>query len=112
MEGQPWFAGNLTSSTATTRLTSLPLATFLVRQRGGEADNQFALAINTAAGVKHIKIEYEKDAMGTGLFFFTETHRFATLVNLIDYYRENDLGEVFNYTHMKGMKLSSPYKNV
>ena len=83
-----------------------------MRQRG-ETDNQYALAINTGAGVKHIKIEYEKDAMaGTGLFFFTDTHKFSSLINLIDYYREHDLGEVFNYTHMKGMKLHSAYKNV
>ena len=71
------------------------------------------LTIQTQAGVKHIKIEYEKNPQsGADLFYFTETHKFSSLNKLIDYYRKQDLGDVFNYTHMKGMKLNNPYKNV
>ena len=90
----------------------------MVRQRVADQPNHFAFAIQTQDGVKHIKIEYErKEGEGGGanggghVFSFSNAMKFNSLVGLVDYYRENDLGQVFNYSHMKGMRLRYPYKN-
>ena len=44
-------------------------------------------------------------------FSFSRARQFPTLVQLIGFYRSNDLLENFSYKDMEGMKLVTPYKS-
>jgi len=109
LEYQAWYAGRISLETGTDRLKSLPVGTFLVRQRGPGQD--FALDIKTSEGVKHLKIFCELDQHNCEKFSFSQARSFQSITELIGYYRTNDLLENFSYKHMIGVKLALPYKN-
>jgi len=116
LERQPWFAGDLSLATATERIQHLPVGTFLVRRQTTQTTTQadvqrFALDINTADGVKHLKIYTEYGQHDQQLFSFSAARRFDSLNKLINYYRSHDLLENFRYKPMEGVKLKLPYKN-
>ena len=109
LEYQAWYAGNLDMSTASERIKSLPVGTFLVRKIGANQD--FALDIQTKDGVKHLKIFCMLDEDNEERFSFSAARSFQSVVDLINYYRTHDLLENFSYKHMLGLKLKLPYKN-
>ena len=112
LQDQDWFAGSVDIKTATDRIRNLPVGTFLVRLRGSGNVNDFALDLKTKSGVKHMKIYVENDENLQGkVFSFSNARRFPSLVQLIGYYRSNDLLENFGYKDMEGMKLVLPYKS-
>jgi len=111
LQNQDWFAGNIDIKTATERIRNLPVGTFLVRLRNGSLED-FALDLNTRNGVKHMKIYIENDENLQGkVYSFSNARYFSSLVQLISFYRSNDLLENFGYKDMEGMKLVLPYKS-
>jgi len=110
LEHQAWYAGLLDTETAGQRLKYLPCGTFLVRKRG-EGDD-YALDVKTTKGVNHLKIFCSgMDENNLTRFSFSQARDFATLEELIRFYRDHDLLENFSYKHMVGLKLSLPYKD-
>ena len=57
-----------------------------------------------------IYVENDENLQGK-VFSFSNARRFPSLVQLIGYYRSNDLLENFGYKDMEGMKLVLPYKS-
>ena len=111
LQNQDWFAGNIDIKTATERIRNLPVGTFLVRLRNGSLED-FALDLNTRNGVKHMKIYIENDENLQGkVYSFSNARYFSSLVQLISFYRSNDLLENFGYKDMEGIKLVLPYKS-
>ena len=108
LQKQDWFAGNVDRKTATERIRNLPVGTFIVRTRGPLVSEDYALDLKTGSGVKHMKIYVEDNGKA---FSFSRARQFPTLVQLIGYYRCNDLLENFSYKDMEGMKLVTPYKS-
>ena len=108
LHSQDWFAGNIDIKTATERIRSLPVGTFLVRTRGHQED--YALDLKTRSGVKHMKIYFENDE-NFKRYSFSRARVFPTLGQLIGFYRSNDLLENFGYKEMEGMRLVTPYKS-
>ena len=110
LHSQDWFAGNIDIKTATERIRSLPVGTFLVRTRGPSGSEDYALDLKTRSGVKHMKIYFENDE-NYKAYSFSRARVFPTLVQLIGFYRSNDLLENFGYKDMEGMRLVTPYKS-
>ena len=113
LEQQEWFAGNIDLRTAKERIRNLPPGTFLVRLIGARHTEDFALDLNTKTGVKHMKIYVDYDEnLQRKVYSFSQARVFASLVQLIGFYRSHDLLENFGYKEMEGMKLIIPYKSV
>ena len=110
LQHQDWFAGNIDIKTATERIRNLQVGTFLVRTRGPAGSEDYALDLKTKTGVKHMKIYFENDENFKS-YSFSRARVFPTLVQLIGYYRSNDLLENFGYKDMEGMRLVTPYKS-
>ena len=108
LQNQDWFGGNIDIKTATERIRNLPVGTFIVRTRGPAGSEDYALDLKTAAGVKHMKIYVEDNSKA---YSFSRARQFPTLIQLIGFYRSNDLLENFSYKDMEGMKLVTPYKS-
>jgi len=108
---QDWYAGQIDIKTATERIRNLPTGTFLVRNRKTENMEDFALDLKARNGVKHMKIYVENDENCGKVFSFSPARSFSSLVQLISYYRSNDLLENFGYKELEGVKLVIPYKN-
>jgi len=109
---QSWFAGDLSTRVGTARLETLPLGTFLVRQR---ANNSLALMVKTTEGVKQMKIEetwHNKGTVQAPLYYLSEARMFNSVQELILHYRTEDLTENFNYEFLRGLKLKIPFKDV
>ena len=113
MAQQPWFAGPLNVKTATDRLDSLPIGTFMIRQRD---NGQYALMLKcpeTPKGVKSMKIEEELDRDTNQKFYYlSQARKFTSLFKMVSYYRHRDLTENFNYEALRGVHLRTPYKQV
>jgi len=108
---QDWFAGQIDIKTATERIKNLPTGTFLVRNRKTENNEDFALDLKARTGVKHMKIYVENDENCGKVYSFSPARNFSSLVQLINYYRSNDLLENFGYKELEGVKLNMPYKS-
>jgi len=108
---QDWFAGQIDIKTATERIRNLPTGTFLVRNRKTENTEDFALDLKARNGVKHMKIYVESDENCGKAYSFSPARSFSSLVQLISYYRSNELLENFGYKELEGVKLNIPYKN-
>eukprot|EP00090_Calanus_glacialis_P036498 TRINITY_DN6235_c0_g1_i1.p1 TRINITY_DN6235_c0_g1~~TRINITY_DN6235_c0_g1_i1.p1 ORF type:complete len:771 (-),score=186.86 TRINITY_DN6235_c0_g1_i1:114-2426(-) len=108
---QDWFAGQIDIKTATDRIRNLPTGTFLVRNRKTENNEDFALDLKARIGVKHMKIYVESDENCGKVYSFSPARSFSSLVQLINYYRSNDLLENFGYKELEGVKLNNPYKS-
>jgi guanine nucleotide exchange factor VAV len=113
LEQQPWFAGRLAVGTANDRLESLPVGTFLIRQR---ANGQFALMLKCPEkpkGVKSMKIdEAQEPESGHSVFYLSQARNFGSLAKLVSFYRYKDLTENFNYEALRGVTLRTPYKDI
>ena len=104
---QSWFAGELSAKTATDRLETLPIGTFMVRKR---VNGCYALMLKTPEfpkGVKSMKIEEED-----GEVYLSHARKFESIQKLITYYRSHDLTENFNYISLKNVTLKMPYKDI
>ena len=82
---QAWWAGQIDLKTATDRIKSLPMGTFLVR--GSLQEGILALDLKAKSGVKHMKIYVEDLGSGKVSFSFSEARSFPTLPQLIGFYR-------------------------
>ena len=107
LEQQSWFAGELSAKTATERLETLPVGTFMVRKR---VNGCYALMLKTPElpkGVKSMKIEEE-----SGEVYLSHARKFESIQKLVTYYRCYDLTENFNYVSLKNVYLKMPYKDI
>ncbi|CAL8279263.1 unnamed protein product [Lota lota] len=86
---QPWFAGPLERSQAEVELLNCENSTFLVRHRSKES-TEYAISIKFNDEVKHIKILTKE-----GCFYIAETRLFKSLLDLVEYYKDNSLREGF-----------------
>ena len=82
---QDWWAGAIDLKTATERIGSLPVGTFLVR--GSLHDGVLALDLKAKSGVKHMKIYVDGVGGPQQSFSFSEARSFPTLPQLIGFYR-------------------------
>ncbi|XP_061406405.1 guanine nucleotide exchange factor VAV3-like [Lethenteron reissneri] len=99
--GYPWFAEVLERSAAGDILMSCPHGTYLVRGRVRD-QREYAISIRHNEEVKHIKIVAKE-----GKFHITETKRFKSLVQLVEYYQVHSLKEGFSALDTN---LKYPYK--
>jgi hypothetical protein len=107
LEQQPWFAGALAAKTASERLESLPVGTFLVRNR---TNGDYALMLKTPEAPKGVKaMVIYRDNAG---YYFSDARRFDTIQKMVAYYRTRDLTENFDYPSLKGVHLKTAYKNL
>ncbi|KAL9988022.1 hypothetical protein ACROYT_G002419 [Oculina patagonica] len=84
-----WFAGKKDRPFATQELNNKSDGTFLIREsvnRSGE----YALSVKYRNEVKHIKIPYDE-----GSFYLTKAIAFASVEELVEYYKANTLGVSF-----------------
>jgi len=107
------FAGDLPVKTATDRLESLPVGTFLVRHR---ANGCYALMLKSPEqprGVKSMKIETRSDnRSGQTVYYLSQARSFPSIAKMVSFYRTRDLTENFNYESLKGITLKTPYKDI
>ena len=106
---QSWFAGELAAKTATDRLETLPIGTFMVRKR---VNGCYALMLKTPElpkGVKSMKIEEDEES---GEFYLSHARTFESIQKLIFFYRSHDLTENFNYASLRNIALKMPYKDI
>ena len=82
---QDWWAGPIDLKTATDRIRSLPMGTFLVR--GSLQEGSLALDLKAKSGVKHMKIYVEGMGSRQVSYSFSEARSFPTLPQLIGFYR-------------------------
>ncbi|XP_030636172.1 proto-oncogene vav [Chanos chanos] len=94
-----WFAGNMDRSAAKNVLASRSDGTFLVRQKDG---GEFAISIKYNMDIRHIKI-----TLSEGLYRINEKKAFKGLIELVQYYQENSLKEIFKDVDTR---LQTPFK--
>lgn len=115
LDQQPWYAGELDVKTASDRLESLPVGTFLIRKRA-KLPGQFVLMLKCPEkpkGVKSMKIEEEvHPETGERFYYLSQARKFSSLAKMVSFYRHRDLTENFNYEALKGVNLRTPYKEV
>ncbi|XP_054656501.1 guanine nucleotide exchange factor VAV3-like isoform X2 [Dunckerocampus dactyliophorus] len=87
---QLWFAGPMERYQAEVELQDRGNSTYLVRHRSREC-TEYAISIKFNDRVKHIKI-LTKD----GCFYIAESRHFKTVLDLVEYYKQNSLKEGFS----------------
>ncbi|MEQ2290707.1 hypothetical protein AMECASPLE_005890, partial [Ameca splendens] len=87
---QLWFAGLMERYQAEVELMDRGNSTYLVRHRSKEC-NEYAISIKFNDKVKHIKI-LTKD----GCFYIAESRLFKTVLDLVEYYKQQSLKEGFS----------------
>ncbi|XP_035994342.1 guanine nucleotide exchange factor VAV3 isoform X2 [Fundulus heteroclitus] len=87
---QLWFAGLMERYQAELELMDRGNSTYLVRHRSKEC-NEYAISIKFNDKVKHIKI-LTRD----GSFYIAESRLFKTVLDLVEYYKQNSLKEGFS----------------
>ncbi|XP_035216160.1 protein vav-like isoform X3 [Stegodyphus dumicola] len=103
LEGHDWFAGVMDRDTATKKLEELPSGTFLLRI-SPKQNGSYAISINYQNQVKHMRV---CSADNGQQFYLSETKYFKSIVELINWYKENSLAESFNGLNVT---LMIPYK--
>lgn len=94
-----WFVGTMDRDTASLKLETRKIGTYLLRVRPQGASNggetMYALSLKTDSKViKHMKI-YQKRNSDTYAYFLSARREFKTIVELVSFYERNDLGENF-----------------
>lgn len=84
-----WWMGDMERAKAESTLKGTPNGTFLVRHSRNR--NQTAISLSYRNEVKHMIIERNKD----GKVFLDEDYIFGSEVELVQYYRQNNLIEIF-----------------
>ncbi|GFR22757.1 guanine nucleotide exchange factor VAV3 [Trichonephila clavata] len=103
LEGHDWFAGVMERDVATKKLEELPSGTFLLRI-SPKQNGSYAISINYQNQVKHMRVCTSDNGQH---FYLSETKYFKSIVELVNWYKENSLSESFNGLHVT---LMIPYK--
>ncbi|GFU06550.1 protein vav [Nephila pilipes] len=103
LEGHDWFAGVMERDVATKKLEELPSGTFLLRI-SPKQNGSYAISINYQNQVKHMRVCTTDNGQH---FYLSETKYFKSIVELVNWYKENSLSESFNGLHVT---LMIPYK--
>lgn len=108
-----WFVGTMDRDTATAKLSSRKVGTYLLRVRPQGAshpeETMYALSLKTDENVvKHMKI-FKEVENGATLYLLSKHRRFNKIVELVSYYERNDLGENFAGLNQT---LQWPFKEV
>ncbi|KAG8191668.1 hypothetical protein JTE90_016456 [Oedothorax gibbosus] len=103
LEGHDWFAGVMDRDAASKKLEELPSGTFLLRI-SPKQNGSYAISINYQNQVKHMRVCTADSGQH---FYLSETKYFKSIVELINWYKENSLAESFNGLHVT---LMIPYK--
>jgi hypothetical protein len=83
--------------TANVRLTRYPTGAFLVRCRVSNGERLgFALSLKTDNDVKHMKVDTNEEEPDVKLYYFSETRKFPSVVELVAWYSRNSLRESFH----------------
>ncbi|CAD6189319.1 unnamed protein product [Caenorhabditis auriculariae] len=90
ISAQSWYMGDMERDTAFCKLRGTPNGTFLVRYSANR--NTFAISISYDGEVKHMVIEQNRDQQ----YYLDEGYIFNSVVELVTYYREHNLIEIFN----------------
>ncbi|KAF8381825.1 vav-1 [Pristionchus pacificus] len=110
---QEWYMGELSREESEARLRGTPNGMYLVRF--SPKKHQYVISISYAGEVKHTVIENPTAAT----YYLDETTTFPSIVELINYYRENNLRESFNaldtkltkpHRECKTFRANHPYK--
>ncbi|CAI2357652.1 unnamed protein product [Caenorhabditis sp. 36 PRJEB53466] len=96
----PWYMGDMERAKAENTLKGTPNGTFLVRFSKNR--KQTAISLSYKGEVKHMIIEVNKD----GKVFLDEDYIFNSVVELVQYYRDHNLIEIFQALDTC---LKSPY---
>lgn len=103
LEEHDWFAGVMERDVATRKLEELPSGTFLLRI-SPKQNGSYAISINYQNQVKHMRVCSAENGQQ---FYLSETKYFKSIVELINWYKENSLAESFSGLHVT---LMIPYK--
>ncbi|XP_063703763.1 protein vav isoform X2 [Culicoides brevitarsis] len=108
-----WFVGNMDRDTATMKLSTRKVGTYLLRVRPQGAshsdETMYALSLKTDDNVvKHMKI-YQENVGECVLYLLSKRRQFKTIVELVSFYERNDLGENFAGLNQT---LQWPYKEI
>ncbi|VIO89268.1 Variant SH3 domain containing protein [Brugia malayi] len=87
--GQQWYRGPMKRWDSEELLRGTPDGTFLVRF--SSAQQKYVISISFNGDVKHTKVEQSPE----GRYYLDESTMFSSVVELINYYRENNLRESF-----------------
>ena len=106
MEEHAWYVGEMDRDTANRRLQDYPVCTFLVRSRlNAHGENLgFALSLKIDQDVKHMKIcttvlaaaPSSKENLDHKQFYLSDTRKFRSVVELVNWYSRNSLKESFS----------------
>ncbi|VDM96189.1 unnamed protein product [Thelazia callipaeda] len=87
--GQKWYRGPMKRWDAEDLLRGNPDGTFLVRFSATQ--QKYVISISFNNDVKHTKVEQSSD----GRYYLDESTMFSSVVELVNYYRDNNLRESF-----------------
>ncbi|KAE9419378.1 hypothetical protein Angca_002422 [Angiostrongylus cantonensis] len=87
---QPWYMGELERADSEAKLKGTPNGTFLVRYSKNR--QSYVISISYENEVKHTVVE-QRDST---IYYLDEGYVFNSIVELVNYYRENNLCESFN----------------
>ncbi|XP_020906776.1 guanine nucleotide exchange factor VAV2 isoform X2 [Exaiptasia diaphana] len=83
-----WFSGKMDRNSAEAALSHKSDGTFLIRESVNR-EGEYALSVKFRDATKHIKIPYD------GCFCLTQAKQFNSIMELVEYYRDNTLGVSF-----------------
>ncbi|KAK6012136.1 SH2 domain protein [Ostertagia ostertagi] len=87
---QPWYMGDLERAESEAKLRGTPNGTFLVRYSKNR--RSYVISISYEGEVKHTVVEQRDNS----IYYLDEGYVFHSIVELVNYYRENNLCESFN----------------
>lgn len=87
---QPWYMGDLERTESEAKLKGTPNGTFLVRYSKNR--RSYVISISYEGEVKHTVVEQRDNS----IYYLDEGYVFHSIVELVNYYRENNLCESFN----------------
>ncbi|XP_065564856.1 protein vav-like isoform X3 [Artemia franciscana] len=105
LEEYPWYGGEMDRDVAASILSSAPNGTFLLRHRPPRTsaalngDTGYALSLKTGSQVKHMKVcacEDKERGPTSVLYYLSESRRFRSIVELVQWYEDNSLSESFS----------------
>lgn len=91
-----WFHGKVSRSAAETRLKSVAVDCFLIRESENRV-GEFALSVKHQGAVKHFRIDTKRGSGRRRFELFGAQHSFPSLTCLVGYYQEHSIssaGEV------------------
>ena len=102
VESQPWYFGSKDRHQANELLAGKPDGTFIVRLSPKE--NKHVISVCYMSGCKHMKIEKVEFPGGLLKYYLHDGRLFSSIVDLVEYHRNNSLAEGFDKIDTKLMK--------